>query len=289
MSRPVVFEQLGDLVSRVCLVVCIAAMAICSSPSHADDPPAAGFSNAPANEVTKFKGTLKGFQRGVLQVAKEDGSEVMIQLPASADAFTFVADAKPPFLQRGMMVRFRGTFAANGTAQMPIEKVEIFQPINLQGIPGHSRERFMPGVHPVDKHAAKKPVGIGEYTVVGSLMGINANGAIMVQAGKIPVAAPLAQTATFQIRFNNLSLAQEGDVVNVAGFYNPPDETKIRGDVISVTTDRIYGEPTEAPPRRSRRTPKRTTKDAAEKSAEGEAEKAVDDNPEKASAEDKAE
>ncbi|WP_145421049.1 hypothetical protein [Planctomycetes bacterium K23_9] len=227
---------------------------------------AAGFgkaaSGASANEVAEFKGKLKGFQRGVLQVTKEDGTDVMVQLPATAAGFTFVADAKIPFLTRGMLVRFSGTFAPNGAAAVPIDKVEIFQPINLQGIPGHSRDRFVPGVHPADKRAAKKPVGLGKYTIVGSLVGINGNGAIRVQAGKIPVVAPLAQDATFQIRFNNLNLAKEGDTVSVAGFYNPPDETRIRGEVITITTDRVYGEPSEVPQRRSRRTSKRASKKA---------------------------
>jgi hypothetical protein len=245
-------------------------LACLAGPTRADDPPAAGFGNAPANEVSEFKGTLKGMQRGILQVTRDDGTEVQVQLPAQAPSLTFVAQAKPPFLQRGMLVRFRGTFSPAGVAAMPIDKVEIFQPVNLQGVPGHSRDRFLPGVHPADRHAGKKkPVGIAKYTVVGSLMGINGNGAIMVQAGKIPVVAPLSQTASFEIRFNNLSLAQEGDAISVAGFYEPPDDTKIRGDKITVTTERIYGEPQDAPPRRSRRVSKRQqAKLDAEKAAD---------------------
>ena len=244
------------------------------SVSIADEPAGfgAGASTAAANEVSNFKGTLKGVQRGVLQITRDDGTEVMVQLPASATGFTFVAEAKPQFLQRGMLVRFSGSFAPNGVAAAPIDKVEIFQPINLQGVPGHARDRFTPGVHPADRRA-KKPVGVAKYTIVGSLMGINGNGAVMVQAGKIPVVAPLAKQATFQIRFNNLNLAQEGDAVSVAGFYEPPDDTKIRGDVITVSTDRVYGEAGEKNNRRSRRKSRRDSTESAGESKNGPAAK----------------
>ncbi len=66
---------------------------------------------------------------------------------------------------------------------------------------------------------------------------------MMVRAGKIPVRIPLVQNPTFEIRYNNLSLAQPGDPVTISGFYNPPDETKVLADSFAITTDRVYGEP----------------------------------------------
>ena len=213
---------------------------------------------AMANEIASFKGTLKGFNRGVLMVTREDGTEAMVQPPADISSFVFTASAKPQFLQRGMMVRFQGSFAPNGNPTAPITKVEIFQPVNLQALKGHTRPLFTPGVHPVDRHAPKQPTKVAKYNIVGSLMGINNAGVIMVQAGKVPVNAQLDVTATFQVKYNNLSLAKEGDPVSVEGFYTPPDDTKIRGDRITVTTDRVFGEYTEpeVPKRRSRRTAK---------------------------------
>ncbi|NND96184.1 MAG: hypothetical protein HKN47_02510 [Pirellulaceae bacterium] len=279
-----------SLLATTCVLVliCPAANVL------AVDPPAFGGvgSTANANEVAKFKGKLKGFQRGVLAVDRDDGTEVMVQAPPVATSLTFVAEAKMPFLRRGMLVRYSGTFGPDGTATTAIEKVEIFQPVNLQGVPGHGRDRYTVGVHPVEKHGGRKAVGIAKYTIVGNLIGINANGVMMVQAGNVPVAAPLAQNAQFELRYNNLSLAQEGDPVSIAGFYEPPDDTKIRGDQVTITTDRIYGEPTEAPPRRTRRSTRRTppadtdTKgqdappvedtDAKEAEADAEAEKPVE-------------
>ena len=223
------------------------------SVSHAQPP-------ASANEIASFKGTLKGFNRGVITATREDGTDVMVKPPEDASAFVFTASAKPQFLQRGMMVRFQGSFAPNGTPTAPITKVEIFQPVNPQAIKGHTRELYTPGVHAVDRHGAKKPAQVAKYNIVGSLVGINNAGVMMVQAGKVPVNAKLDVTVTFQVKYNNLSLAKEGDPISVEGFYTPPDDTKIRGDRITVTTDRVYGEyvEPEVPKRRGRRTAKDT-------------------------------
>ncbi len=45
---------------------------------------------AAANMTTEFKGQLKSFQRGVLLVSREDGTDVMIQLPDEISSFNFV-------------------------------------------------------------------------------------------------------------------------------------------------------------------------------------------------------
>ena len=45
----------------------------------------------------------------------------------------------------------------------------------------------------------------------------------MLQTGVRPLQIPLAPQV-FEICYNSLSLAQEGDPVSVSGFYQPPDE-----------------------------------------------------------------
>lgn len=218
--------------------------------SRAVDPPT-GLPVANQNMVTEFKGTLKGFQRGMLIVEREDGTEIMVQPPEDRSAFEFIATAKPAFLQRGMMVRFNGTFNQAGFPMAPVPRLEIFQPITGK-VPNHSREKFLPGVHPDRKDRGKPPQHTANYTVVGQLMGWDANGGFMVRAGQRAVRAQLTPTPKFEIRFNNLNLAQEGDPVSVAGFYQPPDETKVRGDRVTITTDRVFGEPVE-PTKQTRR------------------------------------
>ena len=99
---------------------------------------------------------------------------------------------------------------------------------------------------------------------------------------------PLADDAEFELRFNNLTLAQEGDPVSVAGFYQPPDDTKVKADRVTITTDRVYGEATDQPP--TRRTARRRTRPGEGDAEEASAEKPeAGEKPESAEGEAKAE
>ena len=256
------------LLLRLTVVVCGLCLGWSNAHRNANaDPPAAGFTVANANEVTKFTGKLKGVQRGVLMVTREDGSDVMVQPPDDISGFAFVAQAKPAFLKRGQLVRFSGTFAPNGVATAPIQKVELFQPVAAQRITGHAREKFVPGVYPADRHAPKQPVAVAKYNVVGGLLGVNSAGVMMVQAGNKNLQVQRATDVTFALRYNNLALAQEGDPVSVSGFYQPPDDTKVKAERITISPERVYGEPTDQPPKRMTRREKAKAKAEAEKAA----------------------
>jgi hypothetical protein len=179
------------------------------------------------------------------------------------------------------MVRFSGLFAASGAALAPIERVEIFQAIPAQQVSGRLREQYVPGVYVQrDKQPqAGAPAAMAPCHIVGNLIGLSGGG-MMVQAGKASLRVPLAENAKFELRFNNLSLAQEGDPVSVAGFYQPPDETKVKADRITITTDRVFGEPVETPNRRvSRARRGRTAEKPAETTPEDEPAAAEDDPP----------
>ena len=195
------------------------------------------------NMVTEFSGTLKGFHRGVIYVLKADGTDVMVQIPETITNFRFIAQAKPAFLQRGQLVRLRGTFnPVNAMPVTPINKVELFQPV-AAGITGRMREQFIPGIY--QEQPGENPQAFGQPVscrIVGAVMGLNQNGVLMLQTGVRPLQIPLAPEATFAICYNNLSLAQEGDQVSVSGFYQPPDGTRIRAERITITTERVYGE-----------------------------------------------
>lgn len=240
--------------------------------SFADGPAIAGAAQAEAganglagasDAVTKFSGKLKGVQRGILMVTRDDGVDVMISPPDDLSSFQFNATAKAPFLQRGMFVRLTGTFNVNGMAVEPIKSVTIFQPVSTANMAGHSKQKFKPGVYSANRHAPKQPAVVGKYEVVGNLIGMNPAG-LMVQAGKRRVQVPLAGDAKLSIQFNNLNLAQPGDKVSVSGFYQPPDDTKVKADRVTITTDRVYGEPNE-PQKPTRRTRRSTRRDDAEK------------------------
>ena len=226
--------------------------------------------------VTEFSGQLMGFNRGIVTVKRDDGAEVMVQIPDNLASFQFVATAKPAFLKRGAMVRFSGTFNQAGVSMSPVTKVELFQPTSGKLI-GRQREQFVPGVYPQGELGKQQPPPVvANCAIVGGLMGIDGNGVMLVNAGKRPIRVQLTEDVKFEIRFNNLSLAEEGDPVRVAGFYQPPDDTKIKAESITVTTDRIFGEQEPETPRRvSRRRTKRTkTEVDPEEAKEGDVKKA---------------
>lgn len=238
-----------------------------ASPSSAADPPSADGANQ--NMVTEFKGKLKGFSRGVMTVTREDGTDVMVQPPDDLSAFQFLATAKPAFLQRGTMVRFNGDFNPVGVPQSTISKVEIFQPM-VGKVSGHNREKFIPGVYPPRANRGKPPTGVANYSVVGGVIGLDPSGAMMVQAGNRQVRVQLAPDVQLNVCVNNLSLAQEGDPVTVAGFYQPSDETKVKGDRVTIRSERVYGELPAKPkraPRKSRRTRESDEKSEADTAA----------------------
>jgi hypothetical protein len=258
------------MLKRLFCLMSIALAILFFDPGMADaDPPA--FPQGGQNMVTEFKGALKSFQRGVLLVTKDDGTEMMVQPPDDISKFQFVATAKPAFLTRGTLVRFSGTFNQAGVPQSPITRVEVFQAMTGK-VPANMRERFTPGVYADRQTRTQPPQPIAKYNVVGALVGLDASGIMAVQAGNRPVRVQLASDTEFELRVNNLSFAQEGDAVSVAGFYQPPDETKVKADRVTITTDRIYGEPINVPKRASRRGSRRTKKSdqAAEGTAAGE-------------------
>ena len=214
------------------------------TPGSADSPP--------ANEVIEFKGTLKGMRDNVLAVSRDGEKNAFVQLPDDVLGLTFVAEAEPGFLRRGMAVRFEAEFAPNGVPTAPVEKLEIFQPLQMQRLNRAARERFVPGVYPDDQQPASRP-GVASYRVVGNLMGRDPTGVLLVQAGARTLRVPLAAEPSIELRFNNLSLAQPGDEVSVVGFFQPPEDHKIKAERITITTDRVFGEQEGAPSRRSGR------------------------------------
>ena len=212
-----------------------------------------GPSTLPANEVTNFKGTLKGMRRNILVVEKEDGSEALVALPDTISSFQFVAKATPAFLQRGMLIRFSANFGPGGVPLAPVEKITLFQPVDLRSLHGRTKEQFTPGIYSDANRGNRNQPMVGKLSIVGQLIGLAPNGVLAVQAGKIPVQVPVDANTTLEVRYNNLALAQEGDPVTVAGFYQPPNENQVKADRITITTDRVYGEYQPAAERKTRR------------------------------------
>ncbi|MCO8120446.1 hypothetical protein NHH03_01760 [Stieleria sp. TO1_6] len=246
-QRPV-FVSLG----LICLGVLLTAGEV------AGDPPgfgaaAGGQTAVPSNEVTNFTGKLKGFQRGLVIVEKDDGTEAMVMPPDQISSFQFVAKASPAFLQRGMLVRLTGNFGPGGVPLEPIAKITLFQQVDLRSIKGRAKDQFTPGIHGDPKPGNPNQPMTGKLTIVGSLIGVTPNGILALQAGRMPIQVPVNADTELEVRYNNLSLAKEGDKVTVAGFYQAPNENQVKAERITVTTDRVYGEVQPGEQKNSRR------------------------------------
>ena len=257
------------MIPRLCspwILVVVGLLILAAAPSTAS----AQKQSIGANMVTNFSGKLVSFKRGTLIVTRDDGTEMTVALPDSATDFNFIAKAKPPYLQRGMLIRFKGTFNQAGQAQGEIKKVEIFQP-PAGKLRGHQREMYAPGIYPVERlDDGQPPPQVAEVRVVGGIVGFDPSGVMSVMVGRQTLQVPVANDAQFEIRLNNMTLAKEGDPVKVDGFYQEGAETKVKASRITIQPNRVYGEPGEGSGKKSRRVGKRTRKSAKTEDAPSE-------------------
>ncbi|MEM6687983.1 MAG: hypothetical protein AAF664_01060 [Planctomycetota bacterium] len=226
--------------------------------------------------VVEVRGKLVRPDRAGIIVESEDGETIAVAYPPTVTSLSFEAAAKPEFLSRGMMVRFKGNFNQAGMAQGPIKTVEIFGPVDVKQLSSSQRERFTPGVHLDRKHKrSEPPPPIATVTVVGSFAGVQGN-MMVVQAGKTLVRAPVNEETKVIVKFNSLELAKAGDPVYVKGFQNA-GEKNVRASTIRIRPERVYGEkpPEEEKPKRKRRGEKSEDADEDGESDEGEEAKAA--------------
>ncbi len=226
--------------------------------------------------VIQVNGKLKDVRRNLMTITRDDGVDVTVMLHEDPTRTVFNAVAKPQWLQQGMIVRVESMFGPTGSPPTPIKKVELLRPFQPSKNSPAQRERYLPGIYPLDEVKVGQQVGFrtGNYRVIGTIMGMDATG-VMVNTGQTPVPLPIAPDAEWSIVFHDLSLAQAGDPVSVNGFHQPPDETKIKAGSVRITTDRIYGEVKENE-RGKRRTPRSKLKDGSKPETPPDAESPAD-------------
>jgi len=205
--------------------------------------------------VIEFKGTLKDSQRNLMVVTRDDGTDVTVKLHDDPTRLRFIADAKLAFLRPQMMARTTVNLGPAGVPVSPAELIELFQPVPTASLPGSAKESFTPGVHSASREKPNPQLGFvpGNYHVVGIIVGMDGNG-IYLNAGRGPMPIPLSPEAKIGLVYHNLSLAQQGDPVTVSGFHQPPDETQVLANSVTIRPDRVYGEAEENPRRRTTRT-----------------------------------
>ncbi len=220
--------------------------------------------------VIEVRGKLKDVRRNIMTVTRDDGTDVAVMLHEDPTKLVFAAEAKPQWIKPGMLVRVESMFSANGQPPAPLDTVEIFQPFQAR-MSSAQADMYVPGIHSMDRKpaAANGQQGIepGKYRIIGSLVGGGAAG-IMINANQTQVPIPLTANAKWLIRFNNLTLAEPGDVVHVTGFHQPPNETEVKASNVRIVVDRVFGEVTENPRAKKKSRAKPDDNPAAPETAE---------------------
>lgn len=197
------------------------------------------------DSVIEVKGELTAAQGNYLKVTRDDGEEVTVMLHEDPTRLTYTAEAIPAYLRPRMMVRTSLTLGANRMPIGPAEKVEVFQPLKMPRMPAQLREKFAPGIHSTTRTpnpaAAAGRFVPGRYSVVGMVMGMDGQG-VYVNTGQGRMLIPFSPETKLTVAYNNLSLAKPGDSVSVSGFHQPPDESKVVADRVTIRTDRVMGE-----------------------------------------------
>jgi hypothetical protein len=199
--------------------------------------------------VIEVRGKLKDFRRNILTVTRDDGVDVAVMLHEDPTKLVFAAEAKPQWLKPGMLVRIESMFGPGGQPVAPIDSVELIQPIQAARTVQVQQDMYAPGIYPLDRkpnNGQAQGFEPGKYRIIGSIVGTGAAG-IMVNANQTQVPIPISPDAKWLIRFNNLALAEPGDLVHVTGFHKPPNETEVKAGSVRVVVERIYGDAVENP------------------------------------------
>lgn len=233
------------------------------NPQSAPALPAFNQSTAQFDTVIEFKGALKDSQRNLIIVTRDDGTDVTVKLHDDPTRLRFIADVKIAFVRPQMMARTVVSLGPAGVPVSPVDRVELFQPVQTTAVTGSAKESFTPGVHSSSREKRNPQLGFapGNYNVVGMVVGMDNNG-LYLNTGRGPMPIPLSPEAKIGLVYNNLSLAQQGDPVTVSGFHQPPDETQVIANSVTIRPERVYGEAEDNPRRRGPRT--RTKNNPAE-------------------------
>lgn len=258
--RPTLFTTFGCFVFVVSAIVFSADASAQTKPrtpkgAAGGDAPTFAQSTVQFDTVIEVKGKLKDSQRNLMVVTRDDGTDVTVKLHDDPTRLRFIADAKLAFLRPQMMARTTVNLGPAGVPVAPADVIELFQPIPPAALPSSAKENFTPGVHSTSHDKPNPQLGFvpGNYKVIGMIVGMDNKG-LYLNTGRGPMPIPLSPEAKIGLVYHNLSLAQQGDPVTVSGFHQPPDETQVVANSVTIRPERVYGEAEENPRRRTTRT-----------------------------------
>lgn len=239
-------------------------------------------------EPARCAGKLKGVAGGVLQVETEKGEQMLIAIDPRARELSFQGVAGPAFLRPGMLVQFRAPLDKKGEAQEDITELKVVsQRMGLQlgvlpdgGFTGG--DLFAGNDDDGAKKKRKSRTDATPYVVTGALRSIK-DGKMYVAAGAT-VKAELADSCQISIDVSDISLAREGDSVEVTeGWRYANQATQIYASRLTIVSEKPLG----VEEKRRRTLVKPEDKDPAEKEAAEKKESSKDGAKEEGKAEKK--
>jgi hypothetical protein len=238
------------------MVVWLAVASLTAEQLSAQMP--AGQNRRNANrERVRLTGSLVDMRPGLLQVKDEEGQAWLVQMPRNLDQVSYVGTAKADWLRPGMWVRFRGSFNARGQMETPLGELSVFTPRRDDRLGLMPEERFGEGLFGDDKPSARGPGAKAEavpYSVAGRVAGLS-RGKMRVAAGPMPLVVDLPDEVRISIDVADVTLARQGDVVEVQGWSSPMAPYRVMARRVTIRSEEpLTGQP-ESPRRRDREQP----------------------------------
>jgi hypothetical protein len=175
-------------------------------------------------------GTLQQIKGGLLQVASATQEQYLVKVDPRHTKVQCTGTAEPDFLRSGLYVRFSGEFDNRGTGKGDLSELEIVTPSEIVR-PGVVRDE--PGG--LDEKPKKKVKNEGgKFLVVGQIRSIK-NGQLLVAAPTVPTGLKVnvAAGAKINVDVNDVTLAQQGDEIEVKGNLVQPAQNGQPGQVVA--------------------------------------------------------
>lgn len=224
-------------------------------------------------ENVRTKGTIKGVRPGLLAVVSDEGDQILVKVEARPQDISFVAKAKPEWLQPGMLVRFKNTFDRKGKPLGAVQQLEVISVRNdtkLGLIPESKFSGAAKGLFSNAEPETKKqaPAKTAAFTVAGKLRTIK-GGKMVVMAGRTAVQSNLADDAKISVDLADYSLASQGDKVQINGWRYASQKNRVVARQLSISSERKLGDEVESKKKTKKSArPKKKEKSDVEKQLE---------------------
>ncbi len=222
-----------------------------------------------------FSGTVQQIRAGLLQVASSNQESYVVKVEPRRTKVQCTGTAEPDFLRTGLYVRFSGEFDNRGTSKGDVSELTI---VTLSDTvrPGVMADAPAGGLDDqANKKKGKAKAEGGKYVVVGQIRGVK-NEQLTVSAPGVAtlLKVTLAPTAKINVDAGDVTLAQQGDEVDVQGHLIQPGQNGQPAQVAASEITIKLAKPLSAPSKKKlTKSPAiqrgKKTDDAPEKSDKG--------------------